>query len=303
MELAFEAGMRWTQELINRSAYAGLFTTIFAAAVLMLLIEIFSVVVFIVYERHFKDIKSDEEADRLNQKYSFLIQGPKVIHHGVFEVSNTLSSANLQIKNLVAKASNSITDIKTKISSKPGPRDTRNESALTDMTITVRPPATPLSNTSSPQARSPVPHHPLTWHPYRGSRPPEESDSISGKQPSHTDSESRTEFSKSVGLNTLREHLDKHNLLIPLSEHNSEESEESLYQMQPPGMIQVGPSTSEEQDIDRSQPESSSTVKTPDIPAPTWHKPSYPNSPNPQYDGERKSNLWKNITGEFIQNS
>ncbi|XP_055334627.1 uncharacterized protein LOC129585796 isoform X2 [Paramacrobiotus metropolitanus] len=210
MELSFELGMKWAQTIINKTAYAGLFTTILAAAIIMLFIEVLCVIVFMIYEQKFKGVTTAEEAEQLNEKYNFLIQGPKVIHHGVFEVTNSLSNASLHVKNLVSRASNSITDIKSKFTP-------RTMAATTDMTITVRPPAPttpPVRPTASPRPDQ-ISSGPPNWQ-YQFQA---DSARASSNAP---DADARTEFSKSVGLNTLRDHLDKHNLLIPLSEHNSE---------------------------------------------------------------------------------
>ena len=123
--LAYEAGMRFLQDTVNSTAYRGIFTSIFSAALIMLLIEMLCIALYFARKRNWLASRGNGHNPSTSfggngTKYSFLIQGPKVLHHGVFEVTNSLSIAGLQVRLFLYSGSNSnyffgiITQLETK---------------------------------------------------------------------------------------------------------------------------------------------------------------------------------------------
>ncbi|OQV21344.1 hypothetical protein BV898_04824 [Hypsibius exemplaris] len=234
LALSNEAGMKYIQDIVNQTTYNGLFASIFTAALIMLLIEILCIFIFLAYKNNWHGLKDrtcrDLCDDDSNTKYSFLIQGPRVLHHGVFEVAKSLSTVGMHVKSFLTRAGQSFCPSQDEPCLPGGPRlpgEPRYEQRqTTEMTITVQPQSglTRIQEEDDPllgRGNDPKPNHPLTRHPYRPNSVRrcddnnEAADRSAGRDdgldiiPPMSDLQS-----SSVGLQTLREHLEKCRLLV-----------------------------------------------------------------------------------------
>ncbi|GAU87306.1 hypothetical protein RvY_00183 [Ramazzottius varieornatus] len=234
MALAYEAGMGYTQDMANRSAYSSLFMAIFVAAVAMLLLEVLCIFIFVFCDKEAQDGSS--EPDDTIAKYSFLIQGPRALHHGVFQVSNSLSNASLQVKNVIAKTTERCRTLKLR-KQKPKTDSAQVTDDVTEMTIKV--------------CKETVPAHSSTFQPYRPNEPCPWEPECAPQLPSGcaVDTDVTDLASRSIGLETLRDHLERKKLLVSATaDLETIEQTQTEDEHQPSLDVGVGTGRSEQRD-------------------------------------------------------